>query len=327
MGFGRSAVPLVALAILAGHSFAAPGIFVTGSLAVAGSDGMRPGEEFVNSTTQFALPVPDSTIAAKVMYRIEGVEPEEIREYEKPFRFEGRPDGMYYLRYWSVDSEGVPSKANEVEVNLDNTSPEVTVSIDGHDLVSFSSKITVMAVDTGTGVSKLKWSIDGGEFADYTAPISVRQALKAELGRTAEPTTHTVTIVAEDHLGQATEKPVEFTVSPLPASLGAARKNRPLVHLWWISAPVDSAAVLSGLRERFDSELELVFVRNEAQWFEGDADILVAVGRPSFSKNGSRQLGDEFSMGTGIVLLSFDPGISVSTTVGHLASWISRHLE
>ncbi|MGI5160097.1 OmpL47-type beta-barrel domain-containing protein [Microbispora sp. CA-102843] len=96
-----------------------------------------------------------------------------------------------------VVSPGTPS---------DTTPPTVSASVSGEKDADGnyvgSATATISAIDTESGVDKVEYSLDGGEFQTYSAPVSVNQVGK-----------HTVSYRATDKAGNTSEAAsVTFTV-------------------------------------------------------------------------------------------------------------------
>ncbi|MEV4570490.1 chitobiase/beta-hexosaminidase C-terminal domain-containing protein [Nonomuraea sp. NPDC049419] len=91
----------------------------------------------------------------------------------------------------------------------DTTPPQVAAQVAGDQneegAYVGAATVTISASDTESGVDTVEYALDGGEFAAYTAPVSVDQ-----------PGEHTVTFRATDKAGNTSEVgSVTFTVAAL----------------------------------------------------------------------------------------------------------------
>ncbi|MFU8855313.1 OmpL47-type beta-barrel domain-containing protein, partial [Micromonospora sp. SL1-18] len=93
----------------------------------------------------------------------------------------------------------------------DTTPPTVTASVtgqkDANGAYVGSATVTLSAIDTESGVDRIEYSLDGGAYAGYSAPVTVNQ-----------PGQHTVTYRATDKAGNtSSSQQVSFTVvEPTP---------------------------------------------------------------------------------------------------------------
>ncbi len=125
--------------------------------------------------------------------------------------------GAHTVRYRATDNAGNVSPVGSVSFTVvqrpapDTTPPAVTASVTGErnatgDYVG-SATVTLTATDSGSGVARIEYSLDGGPYAQYAAPVTVNQ-----------PGRHTVTHRATDNAGNtATPQSVSFTVVEPPA--------------------------------------------------------------------------------------------------------------
>ncbi|MCW3845584.1 chitobiase/beta-hexosaminidase C-terminal domain-containing protein, partial [Micromonospora yasonensis] len=94
----------------------------------------------------------------------------------------------------------------------DTTPPTVTASVtgekDANGAYVRSATVTLTASDSGSGVDRVEYSLDGQPYAVYTAPVTVNQ-----------PGQHTVSYRATDKAGNTSSaQQVSFTVvEPAPA--------------------------------------------------------------------------------------------------------------
>ena len=92
----------------------------------------------------------------------------------------------------------------------DTTAPTVTAAVTGDKdptgAYVGSATVTLSATDTGSGVSRVEYSLDGGAYGTYSAPVTVNQ-----------PGQHTVSYRATDKAGNTSSaQSVSFTVVQTP---------------------------------------------------------------------------------------------------------------
>jgi len=80
----------------------------------------------------------------------------------------------YYIQYYSVDHVGNMEKANSISFSTDFTAPKTTLSIIGENkgkVLSSKASIKLISIDTLSGVSQIKYSINDGTEKIYVTPI------------------------------------------------------------------------------------------------------------------------------------------------------------
>ena len=87
-------------------------------------------------------------------------------------------DGDHVIRYYSIDNVGNEEEEQKFEFYLDRTAPITVSDILGDkfvvgDKVYFSgrTKMKITSIDNKSGVKQVLYSIDGGDFNDYTDPF------------------------------------------------------------------------------------------------------------------------------------------------------------
>ncbi|MET8678650.1 family 16 glycoside hydrolase [Streptomyces sp. NPDC004647] len=130
--------------------------------------------------------------------------------------------GNHTVRYRATDKAGNTSEVKSLGFAVvapptgDTTPPETSAEIDGaknsDGAYIGSAKVTVTATDADSGVERIEYSLDGGPYLAYTAPVTVDR-----VGR------HTVNHRATDRAGNTSEaEPAVFRVAegggvPAPA--------------------------------------------------------------------------------------------------------------
>ncbi|WP_425556788.1 ThuA domain-containing protein [Dactylosporangium darangshiense] len=85
-------------------------------------------------------------------------------------------DGTHQVRYRATDTAGNVSAVGTQEVKIDATAPVTTASFAPATDAGWhngATPVTLAAADAGSGVSKVEWSLDGGAWTPYTAPVNV----------------------------------------------------------------------------------------------------------------------------------------------------------
>ncbi|SCE93517.1 OmpL47-type beta-barrel domain-containing protein [Micromonospora mirobrigensis] len=125
--------------------------------------------------------------------------------------------GQHTLSYRATDKAGNTSAAQQVAFTVvapaptDTTAPTATATVagtrDADGRYVGGATVTVTATDTGSGVERIEYSLDGQPYATYTAPVTVNQTGP-----------HTVSYRATDKAGNtSTAQQVTFTVVDPPA--------------------------------------------------------------------------------------------------------------
>ncbi|MFF2851152.1 OmpL47-type beta-barrel domain-containing protein [Streptomyces sp. NPDC058001] len=121
--------------------------------------------------------------------------------------------GTHKVRYRATDKAGNQAAEKSVEFTVvtppvqDKTPPETSATVTGDKNSAgayiSSAKVTVTATDAGSGVDKVEYSLDGGPYLAYTAPVLVDRV-----------GAHSVAYRATDKAGNtSTAKTVTFTVA------------------------------------------------------------------------------------------------------------------
>ncbi|MDF6046411.1 hypothetical protein LRD69_30665 [Streptomyces sp. JH14] len=127
--------------------------------------------------------------------------------------------GQHTLTYRATDKAGNTAPAKSVDFTVvaappeDRTPPQVAASVSGTkndsgDYVG-SATVTVTASDTGSGVAGIEYSLDGGPYLQYSAPVVIDRAGSHTLlyratdkaGNTATPQSLSLTIVDSQPTG------------------------------------------------------------------------------------------------------------------------------
>ncbi|MET9548818.1 family 16 glycoside hydrolase [Streptomyces sp. NPDC006627] len=121
--------------------------------------------------------------------------------------------GTHKVRYRAADKAGNQAAEKSVEFTVvappveDRTPPETSAKVEGDKDSDGAylgrAEVTVTATDSGSGIAKIEYSLDGGPYLAYEVPVVVDR-----VGR------HTVAYRASDKAGNTAEaRTVSFTVS------------------------------------------------------------------------------------------------------------------
>ncbi|MDT0316931.1 OmpL47-type beta-barrel domain-containing protein [Streptomyces millisiae] len=178
--------------------------------ATADVDGERNADgDYVGSATVTLAATDGGSGVDRIDYAVDG---EDFTPYEAPIVL--NTVGEHTVTYRATDKAGNVSADQTVTVRVvepsgeDTTPPEVTATVDGErnadgDYVTMAT-VSLTATDDASGVAGIEYSLNGGAFTPYTAPVMVHSVGD-----------HTVGYRATDNAGNssATES-VAFSVVP-----------------------------------------------------------------------------------------------------------------
>ncbi|WTF80397.1 hypothetical protein OG856_35880 [Streptomyces sp. NBC_01594] len=155
--------------------------------------------------------------------------------------------GRHTLTYRATDKAGNISPAKSVDFTVvaappeDRTPPQVSASVSGTkngsgDYVG-SATVTVTASDTGSGVAGIEYSLDGGPYLQYSAPVVIDRA-----------GSHTLLYRATDKAGNtATSQSLSLTIADSkPPTNCPERDDRSTVFLGSINTGVPNRVTTNG---------------------------------------------------------------------------------
>jgi len=133
---------------------------------------------FITSASRFVLAAMDrSGTGLTTLYRLDG---QVATAYAGPFRISG--EGDHTIVYWSLDNLGGREADQTFPVSVDDT-PPTSLAVLGEPTyaanetyVTSLTPITLQASDGGSthvGVASIEYQVDGGAWANYTAPFPV----------------------------------------------------------------------------------------------------------------------------------------------------------
>jgi len=133
-------------------------------------------DTYINSDTYITLSPTDTS--SGVDYSEYSINGGGWITYGTPFRIYGA-DGLYTISYRSVDNLGNVETTQEQDVILDNTAPEITLTIGSPQYgttplwVTSGTPFTISLTDSGSGVDYSQYSLDGDPNITYAIPFTI----------------------------------------------------------------------------------------------------------------------------------------------------------
>jgi len=108
--------------------------------------------------------------------------------YNRPVVISGLKEGDHKVSYYSIDNAGNKEASNEYAFYLDKSAPMVvdelignTFVANGREYSSGRSKVKLTAMDNKAGVKEIRYSINNGEFIEYTKPFYLDKSGKLKI--------------------------------------------------------------------------------------------------------------------------------------------------
>lgn len=108
--------------------------------------------------------------------------------YTKPIVISGLKEGDHKIAYYSTDNAGNKEVSKEYAFYLDKSAPMIvdelignTFIANGREYSSGRSKVKLTAMDNKAGVREIRYSINGGEFLEYTKPFYLNKSGKLKI--------------------------------------------------------------------------------------------------------------------------------------------------
>ncbi|MCK5168400.1 MAG: hypothetical protein KAQ75_00865, partial [Bacteroidales bacterium] len=108
--------------------------------------------------------------------------------YQKPIVISGLKEGEHKITYYSIDNANNKENQKEYSFYLDKTAPMIidellgnTFIANGKEYSSGRSKIKLTAMDNKAGVNEIRYSINNGEFLEYTKPFVLAKSGKLKI--------------------------------------------------------------------------------------------------------------------------------------------------
>ncbi len=104
-------------------------------------------------------------------------------------------EGTTVVTYRSTDAEGNVEADKTVTVKIDKTAPASTATPDGGTFTG-PTAVTLAGTDSGSGVAKVEYRLDGGAWTEYTSPVTISGTGQHTLERRATDVAGNVSGVA-----------------------------------------------------------------------------------------------------------------------------------
>lgn len=108
--------------------------------------------------------------------------------YHNPIIISGLKEGEHTIAYYSIDKAGNEEIKKEYKFYLDKSAPMIvdelvgnTFTANGREYSSGRSKVKITAMDNKAGVNAIRYSINGGEFTEYTKPFYLAKSGKLNI--------------------------------------------------------------------------------------------------------------------------------------------------
>ena len=108
--------------------------------------------------------------------------------YHKPIVISGLSEGEHTINYYSIDHANNTEPTKEYKFYLDKSAPMIvdelignTFIANGREYSSGRSKIKLTAMDNKAGVKEIRYSINDGEFIEYSKPFYLSKSGKLKI--------------------------------------------------------------------------------------------------------------------------------------------------
>ncbi|MDY6787044.1 MAG: NHL repeat-containing protein, partial [candidate division WOR-3 bacterium] len=169
--------------------------------------GLPKYNDYITSESPITLSASDEIAGVReVIYYINGTE----YTYNEPFTITGA-DGEYTIEYKAIDRVGNESDLQSMIVNLDNTSPDITINYNEpqyygeYQFVSSQSLIDVEAYDTGSGQKRITYDINGILSGEGASALTISLV-------NLDENVYNLLVRAWDNLDNEAEKQDEFVI-------------------------------------------------------------------------------------------------------------------
>ena len=143
-------------------------------------------EDILSPRSEIVLEANDEISKVKhIKYSIDG-KPE--RTYYKSLKLNYLSEGEHEITFYAVDNVDNQEDTKTYQFYLDKTPPIIVDELLGNSFIAngmeFSSgraKIKLTAMDNKSGVKEIRYSVNDGEFVEYTTPFSLSQSGKVKI--------------------------------------------------------------------------------------------------------------------------------------------------
>lgn len=146
----------------------------------------------------------------KIEFALDGQNLQEYTEFSVP------DGGFHTIKYLATDRVNNTEPQKKQEVVVDDIPPEIVVTFsikpignqEGLDVYPPYTRMYIGATDRYVGTQKISYSVNGGAMKNYASPGNIAAA-----NMLSKQQNYTIKIVAEDKLGNLSEKEIQFKVA------------------------------------------------------------------------------------------------------------------
>jgi len=143
-------------------------------------------DNIISSRSKIVLDASDDNSKVnKIVFSINGGT---FYNYHKPVVISGLKEGEHKIAYYSIDNAGNKEEQKEYDFYLDKSAPLIvdelignTFIANGREYSSGRSKVKLTAMDNKAGVKVIRYSINNGEFMEYTKPFFLTKSGKLKV--------------------------------------------------------------------------------------------------------------------------------------------------
>jgi len=207
-------------------------------------------------------------------------------------------EGIHSIAYWAVDNANNVETTKYATVRIDKTAPTVDGYVD-------SGKLRLLASDLGSGIARIKYSLDGAAAADYSTPLTIPAGA------------HTYSYWSVDNAGNESVKETVLvgstvSVTIAPTSVYASKAATGTIKL-------SAAAPAGGVTVMLSSDNPAVTVASSVKFNAGATTINVPVQTGAVAADTSAvitaSIGGTEAYGTLTVLVPFPKTLTVAPNV------------
>jgi len=143
-------------------------------------------QDIISPRSKFILEANDEN--SKIKKTVFSINGGTVYNYTKPVVISGLSEGEHTFAYYSIDHVGNHEDQKEYTFYLDKSAPMVvdelignTFIANGKEYSSGRSKVKLTAMDNKAGVQQIRYSINNGEFMEYTKPFYLSKSGKLQV--------------------------------------------------------------------------------------------------------------------------------------------------
>ncbi|MBI9055872.1 MAG: hypothetical protein JEY96_18765 [Bacteroidales bacterium] len=143
-------------------------------------------ENIISPRSKIVLEASDNN--SKVKKTVFSLNGGTVYNYNTPIVISGLKEGEHSITYYSTDNAGNVEAHKVYDFYLDKSAPLIvdefignTFIANGKEYSSGRSKVKLTAMDNKAGVKEIRYSINGGEFMEYTKPFFLSKSGKLKI--------------------------------------------------------------------------------------------------------------------------------------------------